>query len=296
MTLTFHRQQGSALITALFIMALISIAAMAMLRETNVNRRQTELILHANQASLYATGTLAWAMSELNQPNEKQLPDNTPIIFPTAQEGAYTITGDVTSQQGLFNINNLTDATYQNMFSRLVKFVSPSLNDTDINELIKAIADWITPNFNSSTPSYRAPHRPLISLGELKQVKGMTPALFNQLSPYLSALPTLTAIDINNAPLPVLLSLTPTLTADQANKIIAMRKTTRFQTISAFLALDFLKNVSFPTDKITHVSNYFLVSAHVKVDDQSLTVSTLLNRETGAKPPKITVIWQSKGT
>ena len=88
----------------------------------------------------------------------------------------------------------------------------PLDRDTRV-KLINALSAWTSMplNTNSMTdsydhyymtlkPPYRAPHSPMASPSELRLVAGMSPQLFNQLQPYLIALPTKVCLNLAHSP------------------------------------------------------------------------------------------------
>jgi len=305
-----NKQQGTAIIVALFIVALIATAAIAMIQRLQIDLRKTELIIRSDQAYLYNQGSLAWAKETLNQAwkrhKSNQVIDGiSPISYPTAKEGPYTISGSLIDIQGRFNLNNLTDPQYHVVFSRLIQVVSPNIDQATSMEMIKAIVDWITPGLKETpfdayylklNPAYHAAHNLMASVSELLLVKGITPDLFNKLEPYITALPTPTQININNAPIPVLMSLSPTVQFDTAKQIAALGKRAPFSDPQKFLALDIVKNNQIPPGIITVTSNYFLLTTNVTVDQQKMTINTLLNRVAKETQSRVLTIWQSKGT
>lgn len=56
-----YKQTGVALITAMLVVALASVAAVAMTSRQQLDIRRTGNILHADQAYLYALGGELWA-------------------------------------------------------------------------------------------------------------------------------------------------------------------------------------------------------------------------------------------
>lgn len=53
-------------------------------------------------------------------------------------------TATLTDAQGLLNINDLSDTPYQQAFLRLLQNINPTLPLNANQDLVKAIADWIT--------------------------------------------------------------------------------------------------------------------------------------------------------
>ncbi len=304
------KQQGAAIIVALFVTSLVAIAAIAMIERLRINLRSTELITYNLQANLLAQGSLVWAMEQLNtnwrQKKPNQLIDLTPIQSPVNQVGNARISGTIFDAQGHFNLNNLSDAGAKDDFIRLVVAAYPKMGVQGAREITAAIAYWIAAGAinnvfddyyaKATSPPYRVPHRPMASVSELRLVKGVTAELYAALSPYVTALPEATPININNAAIPVLMSLSPTLTRDAAKTIVMQVKSAPFPTTQHFEQFAIIKNNPIPENKITVNSSYFLVKSSVKVEQQEATLYTLLHRIVKEEKPTEIVIWQSKGT
>lgn len=301
-------QRGAAIIVALFVTTLVAIAAIAMIDRLRMDLRRTELLLNDIQGNLYAQGSIQWAMEQLNnnwkQKKPNQIVDQTPIQSPTNEVDHATISSIIYDQEGLFNLNNLANLDYQDNFVKLIQTVHPGTNQENAQNIIVAIRDWISPGSNSGlddyyanqNPAYRAPHRPMVSISELRLVKGISAELFAALSPYICALPEITRININNAPAPVLISLSPSLSLESAKAIEQYRKQTPFATLESFLQFDIIKNNPIQESKISVTSSYFLVKTSVKVATQEAVIYTMLQRILKNAEPITLVLWQSKGT
>lgn len=302
-------QKGAAIIVALFVTALVAAAAVAMIERLRIDIRRSELILNDRKAHLYAQGSIAWAMEQLNanlrQKKPGKLIDILPLHSPINVIDNITVYSEITDQESLFNINNLTDPETHSGFIQLVHAVDPSINADDVKNLITAIRDWISPSgtnnqldnyYAKQIPAYVAPHRLMVSISELRLVKDVTPKLYAKLSPFLTVLPEATAINVNTAPPQVLMSLSPTLSLDAVLTIINYRQQHPFVTPENFLQFDVVKNHHIVDKKITTLSSYFLVKTNVKVDNQELRLYTLLHRMLNNAQPIEMLVWQSKGT
>jgi general secretion pathway protein K len=301
------KQNGAAIIVALFVTSLVAIASVAMIMRLRIELHDTELVIHATQGYHYAQGSIAWAMEQLNndwnQKKPNKLVDSTPIKSPINQVNDTVIRSTIFDTQGRFNINNLSNSDYEDNFILLIMIVDPAIKKETARTITLSIIDWITPGIKNTAiddyylkaiPSYRAPHRLMVSVSELRLVKGITPTLYAALAPYLIALPEVTRININNTTAPVLMCLSKTLTLPSAKAILAQSKQSPFTSIQQFSGTDIIKNNPIPEDKITVLSNFFLVKT--SVDHQDTFLYTLLQRiEKNAKPYEV-VLWQSKGT
>jgi general secretion pathway protein K len=307
MYLSLHKQNGAAIIVALFVVSLVTIAAIAMLERFSRNLRSTELIQLSTTSELYAAGSIAWAMEQLNDNWKKQKPnqivDQTPITSPESTVDHAKISSTIIAADGYFNINNLKNPDYEENFIRLIQIVQPHISAETAKNITLAVQNWIVAGrtnldeyYSKQNPAYREPHRPMASMSELRMVKGITPELYLALSPYLSALPEVTPMNVNNVSVPVLMSLSPTMTKASAENIIQIIKKTPFTDVANFQKLDIVKNNPIENSKISTLSHYFFIKTHVKVNEHETILYTLLHREIKNLKPLETVLWQSKGT
>ncbi len=301
------RQRGAAIIVALFVVALVAIASTIMIERLRSDIRRTELVLNSNTTYHYAQGSILWAMDQLNNDwkNQKpdQLIDKTPIQSPVDKQNGATISSIIYDAQGFFNINNLTDQHNLINFIRLIQAVAPETDGGTAQNITLAIADWISQNaknsaldeyYLKSNPSYQAPHRPMVSISELRLVKDVTPELYTKLLPFLIALPHATPININNALAPVLISLSPTMTIETAQNMVKGIAQKPYLTAQSFLDSEFVKNNPVEPNKITVASSYFLVKTNVTLGRQTLILYTLLERVAQSSQSTISILWQSK--
>lgn len=325
-------QQGAAIIMALFVTALVAAIATAMISRLQVDIRRTELLQNANTAYLYAQGSIIWATAALDESAAKQKEnpiDRTPIQSPVDEENGVKIQSTIYDAQGSFNLNSLSESSAQPDFVRLIHLASPEIEEEQAKNIVKAIVDWITPSSNDQalaeyyvkqTPAYRAPHRPMVSISELRLVKGVTPALFETLSPLITALPKPTKLNINSVKMLTLMSLSPKITPEIAKKLTDRVKATPFLTMESLQNDELIKNNEIETNKLTISSNYFLVVTNVTVGQQLLTLDTMMVRGGGKETDKqaekkeaspetestktkeqptqsnTVILWQSKGT
>lgn len=305
---SLKKEKGAAIIVALFVVALVATAASAMIMRQTIDIRRTDLTLRHNQAELYAEGSVDWAIDQLyndiKQQKTRQSSLKTPLASTVDVIHGYKIVSTIEDAQGRFNLNNLASPDDIGNFIRLVHTINPEIPMEHINTITAAIVDWITPGgntdletyYNKQTPPYAAPHRPMVSVSELRLVKGMTPALYHQLLPYIIALPIITPVNVNNASIPVLISLSPNLTAESAAAIYRFVNDKPVTKMQDFTNFDVVKNNPLPDKEITLISNYFLVKTNVTVDQQEIEIDTLLAKKTKDNRSIITVLWQTKGT
>ena len=304
-----NKQNGTAIIVAMFVTAVVATAAIAMIEHLRIDTHRTELVLNNIQAEQYAQGSLAWAIDQLtNNVKQKQpgrLIDRTPIHSPVDILHGAKISSIIYDAQGKLNLNNLTDAQFQTALNRLIQIVANDVDPAVAQDIIAGIVDWITPGVNNSkfeqyylnhNPPYRAPHHPMASVSELRLIKGMTPVLYTKLVKYVTALPDKTKFNINSISIPVLMSFDPAVTLDAAKAFDTYRNQTPFTTLDALANFTVIKNAPLAQANLTVSSDYFLVKTNVSIGEQHLMLYTLLLRISKDAQSNMIIVWQSKGT
>ncbi|HEX7381970.1 MAG TPA: type II secretion system minor pseudopilin GspK [Nevskiaceae bacterium] len=236
-------QRGVALITAIFVVALAAIAATALLTTTGIAVQRTASLQDSEDAWWYASGLEDWVAGQLQRRNGQAEVDSLgqpwaqPITNMAYDRGV--VSGRLVDLQGLFNLNNLATQgkdleAYQQQFRLLVASI-PGVDPATTGLLAEHISAWLSPTTGASQPADAAlylalnpPYRPAGQLFRsprgLLAVAGVTPALFQALHPYVATLPqTGTRINVNTAPLPVLLSLAADVNAGRLADFVASR-------------------------------------------------------------------------
>ncbi|MDO9452384.1 MAG: type II secretion system minor pseudopilin GspK [Stagnimonas sp.] len=227
-----HRTKGVALITAMLVMVLSAIAAAAVLVSANTAIRRASTLIDGERAWWYVQGLESFGRRILATDLEKNGPIDSldedwhrAIDYLPVEQGV--VRGSIEDLQGRFNLNNLASvqpAKYQQQLLRLFQNIE-GLDAAQAQPLAEAIADWIDTNqipsgaggaedtdYMSLAQPYRAANQPMSSPTELLAVKGMTPAIYQALAPFVCTLPigtgrVATKINVNTAKVPVLLAL-----------------------------------------------------------------------------------------
>lgn len=323
-----QRQRGVALITAILIVALATIAAAALLSDADVALRRAQTLQDSELAWWYAKGLDSWVASLLQRNNSgdpAQQPVDSlgdqwaqPVSFLPFEHGAGR--GRVTDMQGLFNLNNLASpgsASYLAQFARLVESVSSAASATDLGNSIR---QWLLPansaqaiglaptaDYAGLNPPYQASGQAMYSPSEVLPVSGMTPQLYTALAPYITAIPptqptstaaatgtaataaaaggglAATALNVNTAPLQVLLSLSEHPNAGQMKAFVAERVEQPARTVQEATQRLGLSATDTPAGVLSVSSNYYLLQADIAVGtDQMALYSVILRPTTGA--------------
>ena len=311
-------QHGIALITALFVVALASIAAAAMLSDTNIALRRTENLQDSEAAWWYARGLQDWVSVLLQREARarKQQVDGLgdawakPVTYLPFDRGG--VKGGLEDLQGRFNLNNLATSNpqqakfYLAQFRRLLENI-PGIDPFSVRDLGPAVRDWVdadsqpsgaggaeTQDYLGLDPPYRAANRLMSSASELLAVRGMTPQVYDALRPYVTALPKIgTKINVNTAPAPVLMSLADQISGSAIGDFIKSRVASPIDNVSEIGKLGLVPagvNVQQYLDVHT---DYFLLHADISVGSGRLALYSVLQRGNGGTP---VVIAQSTGT
>lgn len=291
--------RGSALLTALFIMTLVAIVATAMSTKLQVDIYRTRLTLTHDKLYLASQGVAFWALGELNNKKKKFTqanPVGMVLTYPKKLQTIYpsvTLTGELYDLQALANLNNLSNKKALLAFMNLVNHVAPKAPGTQRVNVLFAINDWVSPYnpgkgkdyylsyYLNQKPPYYPSHQFISSRSELRLVKGVTADFYEELAPFITALPEITAVNINTASAPALMSLSHLMNGKKANEMIASRGKNGINHIEKIKELLTKLNIS-PT-QITFESVYYLSVAQASTDNSHLTVYTLLKRDKDKK-------------
>ncbi len=255
------RQRGVALITALAIVALATVAAVAMAHTLQLNIRRTGNILTVDQGFLLTLGSEGWSRGMLirdlqdkeqagydglDEDWAKELP-------PTPVEGG-EVQALTTDLQARFNLNNLylakesseeekqKVAQQTELFKRLLVLL-------EIDEAIaQATADWLDEDLKlqfpdgaedneylGGEPAYRTGNTRMVDPSELRLVKGVTDEVYEALAPHITTLPESTTININTASPILLRALADTLDEAQAEQLEEEREENPFKNKQSFI-------------------------------------------------------------
>jgi general secretion pathway protein K len=207
-----QRSRGVALIMALLITSLVSITAVAMIAQQQLDIRRTQNILHFDQAYVYVLGAEEWAKGFLN--NDDSLThdfypvneNNIDVIgLPIAEEVKQSgldiggISGIITDASAGFPLNNLVDANgerdvdYWRVFDHLVAdtlqfnpdFSSVVLDWIDKDDRVDGGAeDMDYLNLVAPNRPYRTANQSIASVSELRLMLAMTEDATNAKNDY----------------------------------------------------------------------------------------------------------------
>jgi len=287
------RQQGVALITVLLIVALATIAAVAMTTRQQLDIRRTANVINGEQAYMYALGGENWVKRILRRDGKQNRIDSFldiwAIPIPPLTIPGGSIEGQVEDLQSRFNLNNLIkegQASHEDiiLFEHLLRILELS------PMLAQVVVDWIDSDMETrhegaedntyltQTPAYRTSNTLFSSPTEIRLLAGFDNKVYKTLLPYICTLPTRTPINVNTAPLPVLMALAEGLNEMGANILIAERENKPFESERDFLIHDALAGLNINTDHLSVSSDYFLLRTQVQIDQTRAQLNSVLHR------------------
>ncbi|MGB5472196.1 MAG: type II secretion system minor pseudopilin GspK [Gammaproteobacteria bacterium] len=288
-------QQGVALVTALLVVALATVAAVAMATRLHVDVRRTANLVHGEQSYAYALAAESWAQvilrRDANDSTYDALDEDWAAALPPIPVEGGFVSGKVSDLQGRFNVNNLVGADGK-PDTGSIDYFKRLLNVLELDpELATTLLDWIDADINATFPGgaeddtylladppYRAANRRLVSISELRLVLGFTDEVMQVLLPYVTALPDVTTININTATAVVLLALDENMTAQGVETLLADREQEPFADKGAFLAHNALAGLTI-YNRVDVESKWFLVLTDVSVGVGKAQLESVLERE-----------------
>ena len=298
------RQQGVAIVLAMGVVALAALAATAMMVSQSTWSRQVELTAGHGQAQLLIRAGLDWARAVLSDDrrasNVDYLGEPWALKLPPIPVENGELVGEIQDQQGLFNLNNLAPdgklSTVQlARFQRLLAMLGlPS-------ELAGALADWIDGDgepqprggaedsyYLSLESPYLAANRPLTDAAELALIRGFDDTVRARLRPYVTALPALSAVNVNTAPAAVLAAVIDGLDFSAAQSLVAQRDRAYYRDRDDFLRR-LPRGVEADPANIGVSSDYFLARLRVTIGGSQANGQALIARAGTGWP---VIIWR----
>src|SRR5271167_301949 len=142
-----------------------------------------------------------------------------------ALEGG-TVSLSIVDEARKLPINSMVDQ-YGTLNQAAIAKIQRLFTILDVNtDLIADIIEWISAGganapgggiagfYLGLKPPYQPRYGPMPTIGDLQIVKGFNEAVFNRVSPFLTAMPT-AAVNVNTAPPQVLAALEPQWAEDQ---------------------------------------------------------------------------------
>lgn len=296
-------QRGSALIMALLIVAIVALLSTVLLIHQQLDIRRSSQLFNYERAYLAAQTMQARAITLLKADLQAQQISTWPKQLTKLQIPGGEVTAILWDAQGRYNLNNLRDKANQANFIQLIATVAPDMDTTAVHELAATITEWVSNNANQRTetadyyvqhqPPYRAAHQIMLSISELSLVKGMTAKLYQQLEPFVIALPQNTMVNLNSASAPVLVSAMPNLDLNIAQALVDQREAQgAYMKMSDLTGSELIRGQNINITKLCLTSDFYLLQINVQLAKQHIMLYSLLQRGINNNKPYVNVLWQ----
>ena len=284
--------RGVALITAMLITALASIAAANLVWDNALDVRRTMVMLNRDQAVQVALGAESWIMDILRQDLQDGPTDHLGEIWASDLPGlpidGGEVFGSIEDLQGRFNINNLVDEN-GNVHDESLEQFRRLLNALSIDPRFAGIAaDWLDadqdagfpdgaedPIYTTLLPPYKTPNQTLSSVSELAALEGMDREIFRLLKPHVTALPGRTDINVNTATPAVLQSLDEQISVSDVEGLVSERETDGFNDIQTAFSSLVTPDV---LNRLSESTNYFQLKVVVRIDTVRIVLYSTFQR------------------
>lgn len=302
--LVYMKQKGSALLSALFIMTLVAIAATAMMTRLRLDIYRAGLNIQSNKLYFASQAVIFWAMDSLKSKNPPSYAIDkkaTLANYPKKYQNLYPmigVKGKLIDMQSRLNINLIINKKFHIIFDRLLQQVLPEKSASQRKDIITALVQWIDDyqpdryqyaflnKYIKYNPPYLQGFQPMVSISELRLIHGISAKDYQRLSPYLSALPEDALVNIKTASKPILMSLGNGLKSSQADEIIKARKKKDDGELQKVIY-----KLSLVSNQFTVKSNYYMAVSQATSDKLHLTNKSLLMLRSGKlKKPKVNLI------
>ncbi len=287
-------QSGIALLTAVLVLALAAIAATSIASNHQLSIRRVENTVFGSQAWSYLHGGEAWVKvilaRDLDDSDIDHRGESWATRLPALPLPGGYISGELGDEQSKFNVNNLVvgsefDPLTRKRIERLF-----SLLELD-QDLVQAVIDWIDPDVEAIPPNgaeddyytglenpYLTANQTMSHISELRLVKGFDQETYEKASPYLTALPANTAVNINTAEPIVIAALSPEISIDTAESITSERDEEAFDTLQEFFTHPLIEGKNIDPKSLSLQSSYFNLNSSVKIGNSFIKTTSTIHR------------------
>lgn len=290
--LTVNQQSGIALLIVLWMLALLSIIALAYSGMTRVEGQLTSnIVREASARALAESGFWLGVNDLIKAPDDRRFaPDGTRINL--QQSLQQTLFISILDETGKIDLNKTSDQLLESLLA------STGIDAGQNSYLRDAILDWRDrdqlkrvngaedDDYEAAGYPYGAKDGNFNSIEELSQIAGMTRDIYDKLQPLVTIHSMQGRVRLSTAPRSVLLAL-PAMTEDLVEQIIAERAINDTAILASILP-DAVRPYVFTAGR----GNVFTVTSEANVSGMiaRLQVTVLLKR-TGNRP--ITILdWQ----
>jgi len=299
---SFDRQRGVAVITALLLTTLAITIVASLFWQQQVQVRSIENQRLQLQQQWILRGALDWAglilredakyssVDNLDEPwavtlAETRLDQYIESGHADADVVEATLSGSISDAQSRYNLTNLCpNGTIKPdevaVFRRLLDHqkLNPSLAQETAEVMAATLRKPDAGTENNSRQSGPQPIK-LTQLEDLLAVPGFSPEMLDKLRDYVIFLPVVSQINVNTAPAEVLSAAFDTLSPADATALVASRNTASFRDLADFVNRMPGRTLAGSANKVTTITNYFLVNGKVHMTRAELDIQALIERK-----------------
>jgi general secretion pathway protein K len=202
------------------------------------------------------------------------------------------LSGGMEDAQAKLNLNNLVNdkgTQSQEHYKALEKLLQLTGQPLVLaqNLLARQLTSMPTTQNNETTA---ATTPALLTVDDLKTVKGFNADVIRTLDPFVIFLPRLTTININTAPAETLAAVIPDLDLASARRFVSNRERTFYRDLAA-AGTAMGNGITLPTTMLDVKTAHFLVKGILKFDRVEASTETLLYRLSARQ---VDVVWQRR--
>lgn len=264
---------------AILVVVAATAISVSMIHDEAFLIRKTSRVQLLDRARLYALGLEDWARLILKRDQDDSdvddLSEDWAVGVPGLPIEAGYLAGFMQDEQSKINLNSLLDS--QETLKRLTRLC----NNLDVDPVfIPALLDWIDEDLDVRYPdgaeehydTYRVANRIIADTSELLLVKNVTPEMYQELKPYITALPTTTGININTMSETVFMTLGEDLNSES---FLEEREEEAFTSVQQFI-----ERLQIPVEEadLAVSTEYFIANGQVVQGDLEYNFETLIHR------------------
>ncbi len=313
-----HKEHGIALLTVVLVVSIVTVLATAMASRQQMDIRRASNVLSIDQLEQYARGAelvALWGLQEditATTGEQYDTPDETwamPVAF---ELDSGSMNGQIIDLNRYLNVNNLVDSEGQPVTLEVARMKRLFKALGQDSSLVDALVDWIDPDqqvfglggaedndYLLMKPAYRAANRAMLSISELRLVKGFSIEVRGELvdddgNLLLTALPgeNKSKVNVNTAPWQIIQASLKEVSDSDADTLAAEE----YSILSDFMAEPIVNQAENRADAETMLSvssDYFLLSGLSTFGNRDLAMYSVLKRNNS--DGKSVVIYRSQG-
>lgn len=298
-----HQQSGSAILTAMLTVTLVSALATSALWQQWKSVEQESAVRARMQAHWILNGALDWARLILREDAQHSSVDHlsepwavpleearlSTFLASTGEASAVStdvpevfLSGHIVDLQSRLNVRNLVqngvvDGPSQLAFTRLFKLLRiPVAELSSVTEQLRlAQAALKDPSNKSQNDALALPPQDLDQLRWL----GLSAASVDRLRPFVTLLPVATAVNLNTAPAEVLYAAVRNFEFPDAQRFVRLRNQKHLNSLAEATSISGVTGLQFNDSQHALGSRFFEVHCNLRSDEMMTQEISVLQRD-----------------